>query len=185
MTLRLGVLDQSPIISGHTPTEALRETIALAQHAEALGYSRYWLAEHHAIAALVDPCPEILVAAVAAATSRIRVGTGGVLLPYYSPLKTAEVFRMLEALHPGRIDLGVGRLDTTDNVIDLTTGTVKLRAIFTCVSRTSPALLTFVPSRRPVLCSLIAAIRGRPSHISPTIELIRMLRQLLGSMPVP
>ena len=109
MTLRLGVLDQSPIISGHTPTEALRETIALAQHAEALGYSRYWLAEHHAIAALADPCPEILVAAVAAATSRIRVGTGGVLLPYYSPLKTAEVFRMLEALHPGRIDLGIGR----------------------------------------------------------------------------
>jgi luciferase family oxidoreductase group 1 len=87
----------------------LRETIALAEEAEALGYSRYWLAEHHAIAALADPCPEILVAAVAAATSRIRVGTGGVLLPYYSPLKTAEVFRMLEALYPGRIDLGIGR----------------------------------------------------------------------------
>jgi luciferase family oxidoreductase group 1 len=109
MSLRLGVLDQSPIISGHTPSQALRETISLAEEAEALGYSRYWLAEHHAIAALADPCPEILVAAVAAATSRIRVGTGGVLLPYYSPLKTAEVFRMLEALHPGRIDLGIGR----------------------------------------------------------------------------
>lgn len=109
MILRLGVLDQSPIISGHTPAEALRETIALAVEAETLGYARYWLAEHHAIAALADPCPEILVAAVAAATSRIRVGTGGVLLPYYSPLKTAEVFRMLEALYPGRIDLGIGR----------------------------------------------------------------------------
>ena len=109
MSLHLGVLDQSPIISGHTPAEAVRETIALAKLAEALGYSRYWLAEHHAIAALADPCPEILVASVAAATSRIRVGTGGVLLPYYSPLKTAEVFRMLEALYPGRIDLGIGR----------------------------------------------------------------------------
>ena len=107
--LRLGVLDQSPIISGHTPAEAVRETIALAVEAEKLGYSRYWLAEHHAITALADPCPEILVAAVAAATSHIRVGTGGVLLPYYSPLKTAEVFRMLEALYPGRIDLGIGR----------------------------------------------------------------------------
>ena len=107
--LRLGVLDQSPIISGHTPAEAVRETIALAVEAEKLGYSRYWLAEHHAITALADPCPEILVAAGAAATSHIRVGTGGVLLPYYSPLKTAEVFRMLEALYPGRIDLGIGR----------------------------------------------------------------------------
>ena len=109
MTLRLGVLDQSPIISGYTAAEAVRETVSLAVEAEALGYSRYWLAEHHAISALADPCPEILVAAVAAATSRIRVGTGGVLLPYYSPLKTAEVFRMLEALYPGRIDLGIGR----------------------------------------------------------------------------
>ena len=72
--LRLGVLDQSPIISGHTPAEAVRETIALAVEAEKLGYSRYWLAEHHAITALADPCPEILVAAVAAATSHIRVG---------------------------------------------------------------------------------------------------------------
>ena len=109
MTLRLGVLDQSPIISGHTPQDALRETLALARLAERLGYHRYWLAEHHAIAALADPCPEILAARLAAETDRIRVGTGGVLLPYYSPLKVAEIFRMLEALYPGRIDLGIGR----------------------------------------------------------------------------
>ena len=105
----LGVLDQSPVVSGRSPAEAIAETIELARLAEELGYHRYWLAEHHAIAALADPCPEVLVARVASATSRIRVGTGGVLLPYYSPLKVAEQFRMLEALFPGRIDLGIGR----------------------------------------------------------------------------
>ena len=94
MSLRLGVLDQSPIISGTSPAQAITETIKLAQAAEQLGYQRYWLAEHHAIRALGDPCPEILLARLGAATSRIRVGTGGVLLPYYSALKVAEVFRM-------------------------------------------------------------------------------------------
>jgi luciferase family oxidoreductase group 1 len=112
--MRLSVLDQSPIISGHTPAQAIAETIALAQAAEALGYSRYWLAEHHSTQALADPCPEILVGRVAAATSTIRVGTGGVLLPYYSALKVAEQFRMLEALFPGRIDLGIGRAPGSD-----------------------------------------------------------------------
>jgi len=114
--MRLGVLDQSPVISGHTPARAVAETVALAEAADRLGYSRYWLAEHHAIAALADPCPEILLTRVAAATQRIRVGTGGVLLPYYSPLKVAEVFRMLEALFPDRIDLGIGRAPGGDQV---------------------------------------------------------------------
>jgi luciferase family oxidoreductase group 1 len=109
MNLHLSILDQSPVISGHAPARAVAETIALAQAADALGYQRYWLAEHHAVAALADPCPEILLTRVASATGRIRVGTGGVLLPYYSALKVAEVFRMLEALFPGRIDLGLGR----------------------------------------------------------------------------
>src|SRR6266571_4831438 len=109
MRVPLGVLDQSPVISGHSPAEAIAETISLARLAEELGYRRYWLAEHHGIAALADPCPEILVSRVASATSRMRVGTGGVLLPYYSALKIAEQFRMLEALFPGRIDLGIGR----------------------------------------------------------------------------
>jgi len=109
MRVPLGVLDQSPVVSGQEPAEAIAETVELARLAEGLGYHRYWLAEHHAIAALADPCPEVLVARVASATSRIRVGTGGVLMPYYSPLKVAEVFRMLEALFPGRIDLGLGR----------------------------------------------------------------------------
>ncbi len=109
MNLHVSILDQSPIISGHTPALAVAETVKLAQAADALGYHRYWLAEHHAVAALADPCPEILLTRVASATARIRVGTGGVLLPYYSALKVAEVFRMLEALFPGRIDLGLGR----------------------------------------------------------------------------
>jgi len=107
--ISLGVLDQSPIVSGHSPAQAIAESVSLARLAEELGYHRYWLAEHHAITALADPCPEILVSSIAGATSRIRVGTGGVLLPYYSALKVAEVFRMLEALFPGRIDLGIGR----------------------------------------------------------------------------
>ncbi len=107
--MRLSILDQSPIISGHTPADAIHATIELARAADRLGYHRYWLAEHHAMQGLADPCPEILLGQVAAATTRIRAGTGGVLLPYYSPLKVAEVFRMYEALFPGRIDLGIGR----------------------------------------------------------------------------
>lgn len=107
--MRLSILDQSPIISGHSPAQAIHATIELAQAADRLGYHRYWLAEHHAMQALADPCPEILLGQIGARTQRIRVGTGGVLLPYYSALKVAEVFRMYEALFPGRVDLGIGR----------------------------------------------------------------------------
>jgi luciferase family oxidoreductase group 1 len=107
--MRLSVLDQSPVISGLGARRAIEETLALARRVDELGYHRYWLAEHHAIAALADPCPEILLARLGAETKRLRVGTGGVLLPYYSAFRVAETFRMLEALYPGRIDLGVGR----------------------------------------------------------------------------
>lgn len=107
--MRLSILDQSPIIRGHGARRAIEETLALARRAEELGYHRYWLAEHHAIAALADPCPEILLARLGAETKRLRIGTGGVLLPYYSAFRTAESFRMLEALYPGRVDLGIGR----------------------------------------------------------------------------
>src|SRR6185436_12461189 len=120
--MKLSILDQSPIISGHTAAQAVAETIELAQAAEGFGYYRYWLAEHHALQALADPCPEILVTRVAAATSTIRVGTGGVLLPYYSPLKVAEQFRMLEALYPGRMDLGIGRAPGGDRMTALAMG---------------------------------------------------------------
>ncbi len=107
--MKLSVLDQSPIISGHGAARAIDETLQLARRADALGYSRYWLAEHHAIGALADPCPEVLLARLGAETKRLRVGTGGVLLPYYSAFRTAEAFRMLEAMYPGRVDLGIGR----------------------------------------------------------------------------
>lgn len=120
--MQLSILDQSPIISGHAPALAVAETIKLAQAAERLGYHRYWLAEHHSVAALADPCPEILVTRVAAATSTIRVGTGGILLPYYSAFKVAEQFRMLEALFPGRIDLGIGRAPGGDQRTALAMG---------------------------------------------------------------
>ena len=107
--MRLSVIDQSPVPEGFTPADALRNTIELARLADRLGYSRYWIAEHHAIEALASPAPEILIARVAAETREIRVGSGGVMLPHYSPLKVAESFRVLHALYPGRIDLGVGR----------------------------------------------------------------------------
>jgi luciferase family oxidoreductase group 1 len=112
--LRLSVLDQSPVRSGSTPAEAIHETLALAEAAERLGYHRYWLAEHHSTAGLAGSSPEILVGQVAARTRRIRVGSGGVMLSHYSALKVAETFRVLEALYPGRIDLGIGRAPGSD-----------------------------------------------------------------------
>ena len=107
--MKLSIIDQSPVSAGSTPADALRNSIELARLADRLGYERYWIAEHHAITALASPAPEILMTRIAAETSGIRVGSGGVMLPHYSPLKVAEIFRMLHALYPGRIDLGVGR----------------------------------------------------------------------------
>jgi len=109
MPVPLSILDQSPIVAGATPADAVAATIALASDAERLGYHRYWLAEHHAIASLADASPEVLLARLTGETERIRLGTGGIMLPHYSAFKIAESFRMLEALAPGRIDLGVGR----------------------------------------------------------------------------
>ena len=114
--MRFSVLDLSPIPSGSSAAQALRNTIDLARHAEAIGLHRYWLAEHHNAGSLASSSPEILIGAVAAATSRIRVGSGGVMLPNHSPLKIAETFRVLVALHGDRIDLGVGRAAGTDPV---------------------------------------------------------------------
>jgi luciferase family oxidoreductase group 1 len=107
--MRLSVLDQSPSVGGSTEDAAIRDSLALAVHCEALGYHRYWVSEHHALPTIVGSAPEILMAAVAARTTRIRIGSAGVMLPHYSALKVAEQFRVLEALAPGRIDLGVGR----------------------------------------------------------------------------
>ncbi len=115
----LSVLDQSPIREGGTAGDALRETVALAAACEGWGYHRYWLAEHHNAAGLAGTAPEVLIARVAAATSTMRVGSGGVMLPHYSALKVAENFRVLEALYPGRIDLGLGRAPGSDQMTAL------------------------------------------------------------------
>jgi luciferase family oxidoreductase group 1 len=109
MSVSLNVLDQSPIVHGATPRDAVEATIALARRADDLGYGRYWLAEHHALPSLADASPEVLLARLTGETARIRLGSGGIMLPHYSAFKVAETFRMLEALAPGRIDLGVGR----------------------------------------------------------------------------
>ena len=114
MPLTLSILDQSTIASGRGADDAIRETLALAPLAEQWGYHRYWLAEHHNSASHAGSAPEILVAAIAATTQRIRIGTAGVMLPHYSALKVAEQFRVLEAIAPGRIDLGVGRAPGSD-----------------------------------------------------------------------
>jgi luciferase family oxidoreductase group 1 len=107
--VKLSVIDQSPVPAGFTPADALHNTIELARLADRLGYERYWIAEHHAIDALASPAPEILITRVAAETAGIRVGSGGVMLPHYSSMKVAETFRVLHALYPDRIDLGIGR----------------------------------------------------------------------------
>src|SRR5580658_9873050 len=114
MRVPLSVLDLSPIVSGGTAGDALRSSIDLALHAELLGFRRCWYAEHHNAGGLACSAPEILIGQVAAATRKIRVGSGGIMLPNHTPLKVAETFRVLTALFPGRIDLGLGRAPGTD-----------------------------------------------------------------------
>jgi luciferase family oxidoreductase group 1 len=114
MSLRLSVLDQSPISEGSSGAQALHNSVDLARHAETLGYYRYWVAEHHGTPMLACASPEALIGPIGAATSAIRVGSGGVMLPHYSPLKVAETFSLLSGLFPGRIDLAVGRAPGTD-----------------------------------------------------------------------
>jgi luciferase family oxidoreductase group 1 len=112
--MKLSVLDQSISCAGRDEADALRDTLALAQHCEALGYHRFWVSEHHGLPTIVGSAPEVLMAAIAARTSRIRIGSAGVMLPHYSALKVAEQFGVLQALAPGRIDLGVGRAPGSD-----------------------------------------------------------------------
>lgn len=107
--IKLSILDQTPVIHGHSVADAIAATVELAQAADDLGYTRYWCAEHHGLRGVANPAPEVMIARLASTTRRLRVGSGGVMLPYYSPFKLAEQFLMLEALFPNRIDLGVGR----------------------------------------------------------------------------
>src|SRR5882724_6905092 len=114
--MRLSVLDQSTASKGRAQDTAIRETLELARHCDGLGYHRYWVSEHHNSGSIVGTAPEILMAAIAATTPRIRVGSAGVMLPHYSALKVAEQFRVLEAIAPGRIDLGIGRAPGSDQM---------------------------------------------------------------------
>jgi luciferase family oxidoreductase group 1 len=111
---RLSVLDQSIAVAGRPHDQSIRNTVALARHCEALGYQRFWVSEHHNHPTIVGTAPEIVMAAIAATTERIRIGSAGIMLPHYSPFKVAEVFRVLDALAPGRIDLGLGRAPGSD-----------------------------------------------------------------------
>ena len=108
--MRLSVLDQSTASKGRSQDVAIRETLDLARHCDGLGYYRYWVSEHHNSGSIVGTAPEVLMAAIAATTSYIRIGSAGVMLPHYSALKVAEQFRVLEAIAPGRIDLGLDAL---------------------------------------------------------------------------
>ncbi len=108
-SIPLSVLDQSPIRNGGSPADAINETLMLAQRCEQWGYHRYWLAEHHASAGLAGCSPEVLLARLGAETKSIRIGSGGIMLPHYSPYKVAENFKLLSTMYPERIDLGVGR----------------------------------------------------------------------------
>jgi luciferase family oxidoreductase group 1 len=107
--LKLAVLDQSPVAAGRTPGQAIQNSIELARLVDRLGYTRFWMSEHHAMETLASTAPEILLARIGGETQRIRIGSGGIMLPHYSAFKVAEVFRTLHALYPGRIDLGIGR----------------------------------------------------------------------------
>jgi luciferase family oxidoreductase group 1 len=115
----LSVLDVTPVTAGSTASQALADTLELARFTERLGYQRFWLAEHHNTAAIASPAPEVVIAHVANNTSTIRVGAGGIMLPNHSPLKVAETFRVLEALFPERVDLGLGRAPGTDPIAAL------------------------------------------------------------------
>ena len=112
--MRLSVLDQSIAVAGRPQDQSIRNTVALAKHCEALGYERFWVSEHHNHPTIVGTAPEIVIAAIAATTDRIRIGSAGIMLPHYAPFKVAEVFRVLDALAPGRIDLGLGRAPGSD-----------------------------------------------------------------------
>src|SRR5450432_1941701 len=115
----LSVLDLSPVTAGEPASKALHQTLDLARYVEQLGYARYWTAEHHSMAGIASASPEIIIGHIAQTTSRIRVGSGGIMLSNHAPLRIAEAFRTLEAFHPGRIDLGVGRAPGTNTATTL------------------------------------------------------------------
>src|SRR5271166_1258683 len=175
--LRLSVLDQSPVAEGSSGSQALRNTIDLAQLADRLGYHRYWVAEHHGGPMLAGPSPEALVGPIAAATTRIRVGSGGVMLPHYSPLKVAETFSLLAGLFPGRIDLALGRAAGTDPLTAFALQRDRRAAAPDDFPQQLAELLGYLEDRLPPdhpFAGLARTLPGRPERPEPW---------LLGSSP--
>jgi luciferase family oxidoreductase group 1 len=161
----LSVLDQSPIAEGSSGAQALRNTIDLAQLCDELGYHRYWVAEHHGGPMLAGPSPEALIGPLASATSRIRVGSGGVMLPHYSPFKVAETFSLLAGLFPGRIDLGIGRAAGTDPMTTFALQRDRRQAAADDFPQQLAELLAYLDDRMPAdhpFARLAKTLPGRP-----------------------
>jgi luciferase family oxidoreductase group 1 len=159
------VLDQSPIAEGSSGSEALRNTIDLARLCDELGYHRYWVAEHHGGPLLAGPSPEALIGPIASATSRIRVGSGGVMLPHYSPFKVAETFSLLAGLFPGRIDLGLGRAAGTDPMTTFALQRDRRQAAADDFPQQLAELLAYLDDRLPAdhpFARLAKTLPGRP-----------------------
>ena len=177
MSLALSVLDLSPVGAGVAPSQAVRDSIELAIEADRLGYTRYWFAEHHNMATIATSAPEVLIAAAGARTTRIRLGAGGIMVPNHSPLHVVEMFRTLEALYPGRIDLGLGRAPGTDPV----TSAALRRGQDAEVNTLLAELLAFedneFPERHP-----FAQIVPQPSDVS--CEAIWMLGSTLAGATI-
>jgi luciferase family oxidoreductase group 1 len=175
--MRLSVLDQSPISEGSTGAQAVHNTLDLAQLSDRLGYRRYWVAEHHGGPMLASASPEALIGPIAAATERIRVGSGGVMLPHYSPFKVAETFTILAALAPGRIDLGIGRAAGTDPLTTFALQRDRRQASPDDFPQQLAELLAYLEDSLPTdhpFARLAATLPGRPEL--PTVW-------LLGSSP--
>ncbi len=174
--LRLSVLDQSPIAEGTSPASALANSLDLAHLADALGYHRYWVAEHHGTPALACAAPEALIGPIAATTRRIRVGSGGIMLPHYSALKVAEQFSMFAGLFPGRIDLGLGRAPGTDQLTSVALQRDRRHALPDDFPELLAELLAYLDNRiapdHPF--ARLAALPGLPERPEPW---------LLGSSP--
>jgi luciferase family oxidoreductase group 1 len=167
---KLSVLDQSPIAEGSTGSQALRNTIDLARLCDELGYHRYWVAEHHGGPMLAGPSPEALIGPIAAATSRIRVGSGGVMLPHYSPFKVAETFSLLAGLFPGRIDLGLGRAAGTDPMTTFALQRDRRQAAADDFPQQLAELLAYLDDRMPddhPFARLAKTLPGRPEQPEP------------------
>src|SRR5580704_16803478 len=175
--LQLSVLDQSPIAQGSTGADALHNTLDLARFADALGYARYWVAEHHGGPMLAGPSPEALIGPIAGVTSAIRVGSGGVMLPHYSPLKVAESFSVLAGLYPGRIDLALGRAAGTDPMTTYALQRDRRQAAPDDFPEQLAELLGYLYDRLPAdhpFARLARTLPGRPQIPEPW---------LLGSSP--